>query len=529
MERNAARAHPISFFYRILFDRCRIGPAAAVVALCAAPAHGVTLSSGIYTTQAAALEQPALCAGAPYPASWVWDPAHTFNAPQSASTGKPRIEQYRAGKLIATYKSFANQASCTYLGGGQDVQNPGPAAASGCGPFTRKWAFRLALPGDHFLVYPAVYSGDINQPWFGPMWDSYEDFLAGITHDPDGITISGVVVGNRRPVIYLNDYAADNTLGQAPVYFATGTGMVWENINIIAGPAAVVGKAGIYIDAANNLTINDSRISGFQASYANGIITTGQSAGYLALNRDEIDHNGGPNGPAHNVYVAGSRVDPAYTVYLTNSWSHNAYYGHAFKSRAQVNVLTANYLDSESQYAEAHDLGESYVVDIPNGGLLTMRNNILHKERSGYGTNGTTMAFGLEGFIDSRPQGVDIENNTWIAWDRTFDGTHAIIPMAFLWPPTNPSDPAWPANVAARVLKNAYVGFCAPPYLGNAAAVLAFSETGLSFRFSTRIFANEARLATLYPGYVPEIGTATYQHEAHPGAPRATSIIGARD
>lgn len=482
------------------------------------------------TTSAARAELAALCAGAAiYPESWVWNPATVKPTARSAVSGAPRIEQYRDGARIATYTSFANQPTCGYLGGGRDVETPGPAAAAGCGPFTRAHAYRLAKPGDHFYVYPAVYSGEFNQPWFGPMWDSDADYSAGIVHAPDHVSITGVVIGQRRPAILLDGAAAYNTLGQAPVYFDASVGMTMENIDVLSGPNGYAGKAGIYVAAASDLTLRNMRISGFQASGANGVFGTGDAAGSLTMDGLEIDHNGGPSGPAHNVYIGASRVDPDYAVSFTRSWTHNAFFGHTFKSRAQVNVLAADYFDGEEAADEPHDLGESYLVDIPNGGRLTLRNSILHKERSGYGTNVVSVYFAAEGFTDARPQSADIENNTFIAFDRTDDGLHALTPLAFFWPPIVPGAPGWPANVASRVLKNAFVGYCSPPYLGDFAAVEAFSELTLDFRFTTRLRAPEPAIAAHFPGYTPVFGTPTYQHVARSGAPRRTAAIGARD
>jgi hypothetical protein len=313
------------------------------------------------------------------------------------------------------------------------------------------------------------------------------------------------------------------------VYFDQSVGMTMEDIDVMSGPNGYAGKAGIYVMAAQDLTLRRMRISGFQASGANGVFGTGDARGALSMDRLEIDHNGGPSGPAHNVYIGASRIDPNYTVTLTHSWSHNAFFGHTFKSRAQVNVLTADYLDGEEAIDEPHNLGESYLVDIPNGGLLTLRNSILHKEKSGYGTNGVSVYFAAEGFSDARPQSLDIENNTFIAFDLTSDGLHPLAPMSFFWPPVLPGTAAWPPGVASRVLKNAFVGYCNPPYLGDVAAVEAFSELTQDFRFTTRLRSPEAALAARLPDYVPVYGGETYQHVARAGATRRSAAIGARD
>jgi hypothetical protein len=505
---------------------------AIAVLPCVVAAHTqaapVTLQSGTYTTAAASTALPQLCAGSlAYPTHMTWQ-GGVAGAPQSASSGTPRIEQYRNGQLIAVYHSFVNDTGCAYLGGGQDVLNPASAARSGCGAFTRTHAYRLAMAGDSFLVYPAVYAGAINQPWFGPMWDSDADYSAGIFHNPDQVSIIGVTVNGVRPVILVGPSApmGYNTLSQAPVYFDQSNGMVWDNIDVrnVGGQGGV---AGIYIGAASNLTLKNLRVSGFASSNADGILGATNVAGSLTIDSAEIDHNGGTNGPSHDIYIGASQTDPNFTLTLSHSWLHDAYYGHLLKSRAQTTVLTANYLEGGLPLGH-HDVAESYLADFPNGGTETIHNNVFSKTASGADSNATLIRFGEEGIRDTRPQSFDFENNTLIAFSATNGGGATLTPFGF-FAGSLPGDQSFPATIATRIQKNLYTGFCAAPYLGDIAVAADFTDLTGNFHLRPQIISDESALAASESSFVTVIGTTTYSHQANTGPMRGNARIGARD
>ena len=505
--------------------------ASTMHAACAAPKPALNTLGTSYVTPAASAELAQLCpTGQGYPVQ-----ARTARTgPASATTGQPKIEQYRQGALIATYGSLSDQPGCTMAGDGTDNINPAAPAASGCGPFTRTHSFRLWQAGDTFLVYPAVYAGPYNQPWIGPEFDDGADFAAGIYHTPDNIVLQGVVQNNMRPVILLNEDASTNTLNQAPVYFDQSTGFTMDSIDVVAGQGASAGKAGIYNSGASNLTLRRMRVSGFSRARVNGVFGAGNYSGFLLLDQVELDHNGGPYGPSHNAYIGASVTDPNYTVAVQHSWSHDAFYGHLFKSRAQVNVFTANYFEGGTPDG-GHKQAEAYLLDIPNGGRLTARNNIFVKNASGPNANGMSLAFLMEGASDGRPQSVDVENNTFVAFAETFDGTHPNYALSFLYPNVRPDDAAWPATIPVRVIKNAFVGYCAVPgggaqnYHGDLSLTESFAETSRAFAFSTKIVSDDDALAAQLPDYQPELGTPAYTQQAHRSLYRARMTIGAKD
>ena len=199
-------------------------------------------------------------------------------------------------------------------------------AAAGCGPFgnvSHIDLFRIAQDNDTFLVYPAIYTGSENNIYIAPKPDYYKD---PVTHIPTNITIQGVTVNGIRPVLLDVIKSGDFASAQAPVYIWNGgvtgnnsTGIVIENIDIAVDKnLGFTGKAGLYSNGATNLTLRQMRIHGFEMvsgnGYgANGIFSTGNDTGVFTLDQVELYENGGGLGPAHNIYVNTSKVDPNYT------------------------------------------------------------------------------------------------------------------------------------------------------------------------------------------------------------------------
>ena len=484
--------------------------------------------SGIKTTAAAHHDQAKLCPmGEGYPDAWTW-PGRTHPL-TPATSGTPMIQQYRAGTLIATYSSFADGPNCTYQGGGLDWQDPGPAAASGCGPFTREHNLRLFAPGDDFKVYAAVYQGDTQQPYIGPTYTGDQPWPAGFV-SPDNVTIEGVSIDGKMPVIYLTSVASNNTLGQAPVYLDTSSGVTWKNIIVQAGPGWSTGKAGIYNAAASNLTMDRTRVTGFQGTDANpvgqnGIFGAGGYRGYWHIFNSEVDHNGGNNGSlTHNVYIAASATDPNYKVAARHIYSHDVFEGHLFKCRCQQLEISASYFDGGLPLHGNTD-ADVYDLDFPNGGRLNVHNNVFVKNQSGPDANGISLAYAMEGLVDQRQLSVDVENNTFVAFAKTYDGVHPLTPMSFFEPMQVPGTKGFPV-ASATVRDNAFVGYCptgdrALDYRGKFAAVEGFSEIEPDFRFTDTFIPND--------GDYDVIGSSIFWPVAHDGGRRKLPTIGTFD
>lgn len=470
-----------------------------------------------------AAQAATFCSSGIYPNQWVWNPVETVNPPAPAISGTPKVEQFRNGKLIATYNtlgSYDPHGMCTLT----QNASANPEATVGCGPFNRNDPYRQWQNGDVFMVYPAVYSGVQNQPWIGPGYDTYAQYQAGTPFIPTNITIEGVTVGGMRPVIVVGSAGAgNNTLGQSAVYFDQSQNVTFENLDVDAAGATAgsVGKSGVYINGGDNLTLADMRVHGFESAGVNGLFGTPNNSGTLELDRLELYQNGGPDGPAHNAYINASTADPNFTVHLVNSWSHDAYYGHLFKSRAQVNIMEGNYFQGgmpQSGYTQA----ENYDLDIPNGGRLTVKDNVFAKNASGPNSNGVYITFGVEGIPDSRPLSIDIENNTFVAFSKTYDGSHPLFPFFFAGGLTPGSPGFITPNVSVQ--KNVFVGFCPSgnpelAYRGDLALTEAFSELNQDFSISNKYISADNSI----------LGTPAYKHAAQGGLVRTVPTIGAED
>jgi hypothetical protein len=458
------------------------------------------------------------CADGVFPDQWVWNPANLREAvPQAASEadGQPLIKQVRAGKVIATYTSFGGTGTTT------DADNTDAHDTTG-GAFHRT-PYTNWQEGDIFEVYPAVYEGANQQPWIGPMVDNYTNFMAGQLSIPKNITIRGMTVNGKRPVIRNpSTGASNNTLGQGIVYIDQSENIAIENLEIQdSSLGGGIGKAGIYINGAKNLTLRDVKIMGFKTHEANGIFGTGNNTGTLRLERVELDSNGGGGGPEHNAYINASTTDPNFTVYMTGSWTHGAYYGHLFKSRAQVNVFEGNYFMGSRWDGTTQT--ENYLADFPNGGRVTLRNNIFVKNRSGDNSNAMSVTYAMEGVTDARALSLDIEHNTFVSLDRTYDASHPIYPMQFYYPAQIPNDAGFPV-INTVIAHNVFVGYCQQnqafmDFRGNNPLELNFNQLDQSFR---------PRDTTTTGGNPNIKGTLEYAHPMK-SIPRITALPGARD
>ncbi|MFN0193111.1 MAG: hypothetical protein ACKVP5_14230 [Aestuariivirga sp.] len=491
-------------------------------------------------TPAARAEQQALCAaGGAFPTQWAWDAGQTVSRPRAAKVSDalvPKIEQYRGGNLIATWRSFGSDpATCDF--GNPSATQPvdlAAAAASGCGPFgnySHVDLWNILEPGDKFLVYPAVYTGRANNI----VLIDKPEYWTGPVRTPSNIMIAGVTQRGIRPLIYRNDDGqGDFATSQGAIYVASARNILLQNMDVELGASGSVGKAGIYINGARNLTLRDMRIHEFawQASGTdgqNGVFATSNTSGILTLHQIEAFNNGGPIGPTHNFYINASALDPTFKVRFLQSWSHDAVYGHTFKSRAQVNEIEGNYFQGGlPNTVRGQTQAENYLLDLPNGGVAVIRNNIFVKNASGPNSNGMSITYAMEGIEDARRQSISIRNNTFVALTRLYDGFHQVYPLSFFYPNIVPGAAAWPAAVAHDIRHNAFVGYCPadPIYLrsGNYRGLLsvteAFSELKRDFSL-TRKYAPAGDLSI--------VGTKTYAHESRAGPNRAAATIGARD
>ena len=243
-----------------------------VFGICPAFAQTVVSTSGVTTTNGAG-DQTALCqpADGPYPAQWTWDPSKTVSSARDATPADnltPRIEQHRTisgtDTIVAVWSSFGSTYQCQEIFSTPPAQ-PAPGSPytaaqyqpytvaqlqamanqkigglQQCGPLSiiahvddmRRW-----LPGDTFLVYPAVYTGQNNNITLMPKPDYYCGAGCAPIYSPNNITIKGVTRNGIRPVIVRNDTGSgDSETAKDVIEIIGGANNTIQNIGVTLGP-----------------------------------------------------------------------------------------------------------------------------------------------------------------------------------------------------------------------------------------------------------------------------------------------------
>lgn len=135
----------------------------------------------------------------------------------------------------------------------------------------------------------------------------------------------------------------------------------------------------------------------------NGIL--GPNGGDLAISRSEFARNGvGDRGRTHNIYVGAANK-----VTVTSSFFHQAFIGHNFKSRAKETRIEDSYfMDGSTGTA-------SYQIDVPNGGVVFLRGNLLQK--GPYADNNVSVSYGSEGLAGGVAHTLTMTHNTLASTD----------------------------------------------------------------------------------------------------------------
>jgi len=136
-------------------------------------------------------------------------------------------------------------------------------------------------------------------------------------------------------------------------------------------------------EESGSLTVLNSYIHDNQ----DGILTSGVLAGAtLTIDHSEFADNGAGDGKTHNLYAG--QLD---LVDITNSYFTDAVVGHDIKSRALDTVIEDNRIQDPTG-------STSYEIDLPNGNVATIENNVIEK-----GPNSQAGAFIHYGGNDTSP------------------------------------------------------------------------------------------------------------------------------
>ncbi|MGF1714787.1 right-handed parallel beta-helix repeat-containing protein [Photobacterium chitinilyticum] len=140
----------------------------------------------------------------------------------------------------------------------------------------------------------------------------------------------------------------------------------------------------------------DLRLSGVYFHDSEQGILTAKNTGSLIIEYSTFERLG-KAGYAHAVYSANDRLEIRYSKFYRSKDN-----GHEIKSRAKETLI---------EYSEiaSLDSADSRLVDISNGGKLTIRNSLL--EQGPNTANFQVIGFGMEGIDQSVPQSVELTNN----------------------------------------------------------------------------------------------------------------------
>ncbi|MBL8701745.1 MAG: hypothetical protein JNK67_25410 [Alphaproteobacteria bacterium] len=238
-------------------------------------------------------------------------------------------------------------------------------------------AIKAAKPGDTILLPPLIYR-------------------RGITIHASGVTLRGVpgtffvggAAGGKAAMVVTGNDVTIEQIGCADIYVADKNG-------------ACVRAEGVNL-TLRNVEFRDSET---------GILATNR-AGQIRI-VDSVFEGLGRNGQAHSIYVNGGRL------HVSGTRVAGAQVGHEVKSRAAETVIEDCVITSGA--AE-----DSRAVDVPEGGVLIMRRNILHKgSRS---QNFDMIGVGLENRRHGEAR-VVLEDNTLI-FDRPNSSLFNLAPWA---------------------------------------------------------------------------------------------------
>ena len=272
--------------------------------------------------------------------------------PEPATLQRGEFQRDAAGQLVLTAREPKDLRIC----------HP-KTAIEGCEYLTLAAAIADARPGDTIILSPGVYE------------------QAALVNVP-GITIKGepgahlkgrAVEGKAALVIRANDVVID--------------GIECSHISVRDRNGACIRMEG------DNLTVRNVYFHDNQQG-----ILSGPGKGILVVENSVFERNGFNTGRAHGLYVS-KNVETF--IFRKNKILATKNEGQGLKSRAQRTIIENNVIASL-------DGRDSRAIDIPNGGDVIIRGNILQKGPNS--ANSQMIGLALEGRFNSVNKTI-IENN----------------------------------------------------------------------------------------------------------------------
>jgi len=239
-----------------------------------------------------------------------------------------------------------------------------------------------------------------------------------------------------------------DTIIMAPGIYERGAVIDIDDLTLQAEPGAhlrggaVRGKAALVVTGArvtidglecSDIAVRDRngaciRIEGDDLTVRNvnfhdneqGILS-GPGGGTLLIENSTFERNG-RDGRAHGVYI-GTSVDTF--IFRNNRVLSTQGEGHGVKSRAKKTIIEGNVIAS----LEGQD---SRAIDVPNGGEVVIRNNVLQKGPNSANSQmiGLALEGGLHGANDTLIEGNLIIFDRDLPWiGRVLDDLFAMAPL----------------------------------------------------------------------------------------------------
>jgi hypothetical protein len=233
-------------------------------------------------------------------------------------------------------------------------------------------AAAIAKTGDVIEIDADAYVGDV------AVWTA------------DNLTIRGV--GDGRAKLLAAGQSAENKA----TWVIKGRNAFIGNIEFAEAIATNGNGAGIRAEGIN-LTISNCYFHDNQEGVLSALNTV---TSRIVIEDSEFDRDGGNGGYSHEIYI--SNISQ---LIVRGNYFHHGRVGHLIKSRAQRTLIAANRITDEAGGSA------SYEIDLPNGGLNIIINNLI--EQSSLTQNSTMLENALEG--PKNPiQELYVVNNTFV-------------------------------------------------------------------------------------------------------------------
>lgn len=326
-------------------------------------------------------------------------------------------------------------------------------------------AARVAQAGDVVRIAAGSYRGDV------------------ATWSASNLTLCGV--GGRARL-----YADGRTAGGKAIWVVAGANTTIDSVDFHDARVPDNNGAGIRAEhKSGELRVLNS---GFYDNQ-NGILS---AAGPVSITIEGSEFARSDTGTTaalgHNLYIG--RID---RLTVRSSFFHEAVRGHNLKSRARVSVVDNSY------FMDGPGGRSSYLTDFPDGGLVTLRGNLLHK--GPLADNPTAVAFGAESMSAWPVNTLELSHNTLV---MTRSGGY------FLRAPA--------ATQSLRLTANVWAGTGSPTLLTGGYALGNVVQTGnVSLQAAQFPGASQLALPVFWPTAaalsalaLPGVPDAAYTHDS---------------